>query len=69
MIETRNTYGDLWDFCSVFLGCGNLLVWVGMLRYLGFFKDYNILIITLKRALPNCLRSGRKFLVLRHRGL
>jgi hypothetical protein len=24
--------GDLWNFCSVFLGSGSLLVWIGMLR-------------------------------------
>ena len=33
MIELRTTTGDLWNFCSVFLGTGNLLVWIGMLRY------------------------------------
>ncbi len=56
MIESRNTLGDLWDFCSLFLGCGNLLVWVGMLRYLGFFQTYNVLILTMKGALPNVMR-------------
>ena len=48
MLETRKTTGDLWDFCSIFLGTGNLLVWIGMLRYLGFFATYNALILTLK---------------------
>ena len=56
MIESRNTYGDLWDFCALFLGLGNLLVWLGMLRYLGFFENYNILILTLKGAMPNIMR-------------
>ncbi|TRY63631.1 hypothetical protein TCAL_07292 [Tigriopus californicus] len=55
-IETRSTYGDLWDYGSLFLGIGVLLVWIGMLRYLGFFKTYNVLILTLKGALPNVLR-------------
>ena len=48
MLETKRTTGDLWDFCSIFLGTGNLLVWIGMLRYLGFFATYNALILTLK---------------------
>ena len=34
LIELRQTSGDLWNFCSVFLGTGSLLVWIGMLRYL-----------------------------------
>lgn len=56
LIESRHVFGDLWDFCSIFLGTGNLLVWTGMLRYLGFFKTYNVLILTMKGALPNVLR-------------
>ena len=38
IIENKITNSDLWDFCSSFLGIGNLLVWLGMLRYLGFFQ-------------------------------
>ena len=56
LIETRKSTADLWDFCCVFLGTGNLLVWIGMLRYLGFFKAYNALILTLKGSLPNVAR-------------
>ena len=56
MIETQNTYGDLWDYCALFLGTGTLLVWMGMLRYLGFFPAYNVLLLTLKGALPKCMR-------------
>ncbi|CAG2176691.1 unnamed protein product, partial [Oppiella nova] len=41
---------------SILLGVGNLCVWAGLLRYLGFFHKYNILILTLKRAIPNVLR-------------
>lgn len=47
---------DLWDICSLMLGTGNLLVWFGLLRYLGFFKTYNVLILTMKGAAPNMLR-------------
>jgi len=56
MIETKKSTADLWDFCCVFLGTGDLLVWIGMLRYLGFFRAYNALILTLKGSLPNVTR-------------
>ncbi|XP_018010429.1 mucolipin-3 isoform X2 [Hyalella azteca] len=49
-------YMDTWNICSLFLGVGNLLVWFGCLRYLGFFQTYNVLILTLKKCLPNVLR-------------
>ncbi|KAF2367182.1 E3 ubiquitin-protein ligase Msl2 CXC domain [Trinorchestia longiramus] len=49
-------YMDTWNICSLFLGVGNLLVWFGCLRYLGFFETYNVLILTLKKCLPNVLR-------------
>lgn len=45
-----------YDACSFTLGLGGLLAWIGCLRYLGFFKEYNILILTLKQAFPNILR-------------
>ncbi|XP_038067102.1 mucolipin-3-like isoform X1 [Patiria miniata] len=45
-----------YDVCSILLGTGCFLVWLGVLRYLGFFPKYNIPIITLKSAMPNCLR-------------
>ena len=38
------------------LGTGNCLVWFGILRYLGFFKTYNVLILTMKGAAPNMFR-------------
>jgi len=47
---------DMWDVCSVLLGTGNLFVWFGVLRYLGFFRTYNMLIVTLKKAFPSVLR-------------
>ncbi|XP_022097169.1 mucolipin-3-like isoform X2 [Acanthaster planci] len=45
-----------YDACSLLLGTGCFLVWLGVLRYLGFFPKYNIPIITLKNAMPNCIR-------------
>ena len=47
---------DLDNLCSALFGVGNLLVWLGALRYLAFFSKYNILIITLKHAFPRVLR-------------
>uniref|UniRef100_A0A8D9DUZ5 Mucolipin-3 n=1 Tax=Cacopsylla melanoneura TaxID=428564 RepID=A0A8D9DUZ5_9HEMI len=55
-IERKQFIGDQWNLCSVFLGTGNLLVWFGVLRYLGFFKTYNVVILTLKKAFPKVAR-------------
>ena len=56
LIESKSLIGDMWDMCSLLLGTGNLLVWFGLLRYLGFFKTYNVLILTMKGAAPNMIR-------------
>ncbi|XP_029814285.1 neuropathy target esterase-like [Manacus vitellinus] len=45
-----------YDVCSILLGTSTLLVWVGVIRYLTFFQKYNILIVTLRVALPNVIR-------------
>lgn len=57
-LETRTVTitSHNYDFCSLLLGLGGLMAWIGCLRYLGFFKKYNILILTLKTAFPNVLR-------------
>lgn len=55
-IERKNFESDHWNICSIFLGTGNLLVWFGVLRYLGFFKTYNVVILTLKKAAPKVVR-------------
>lgn len=52
-IERKHFTADEWNTCSLLLGVGNLLVWFGVLRYLGFFKTYNVVILTLKKALPH----------------
>ena len=41
---------------SLTLGTGNLFAWFGLLRYLGFFQTYNVLILTMKGAAPNMSR-------------
>jgi mucolipin 3 len=55
-IELHLASGELWDLTSLLLGTGALLVWFGLLRYLGFFRTYNVLILTMKGAAPNILR-------------
>lgn len=45
-----------YDWCSLMLGLGGLLAWIGVLRYLSFFEKYNTLIVTLKSAFPNMTR-------------
>lgn len=56
LMENQHVENDMWDVCSVLLGTGNLFVWFGVLRYLGFFRTYNMLIVTLKKAFPSVLR-------------
>ncbi|XP_062921138.1 mucolipin-3-like isoform X3 [Mobula hypostoma] len=46
----------LYDVCSILLGTSTLLVWTGVIRYLGFFQEYNVLILTLRAAFPNVIR-------------
>ncbi|XP_035491904.1 mucolipin-1 [Scophthalmus maximus] len=53
-IESKNM--SAYDLCGILLGTSTLLVWVGVIRYLTFFQKYNILIITLRVALPNVIR-------------
>nr|NVI71495.1 transient receptor potential cation channel, mucolipin ortholog [Cucujiformia] len=55
-IERREFTSDQWNVCSLFLGIGNMLVWFGVLRYLGFFKTYNVVILTLQKAAPQVAR-------------
>ncbi|XP_043086288.1 mucolipin-3 isoform X2 [Puntigrus tetrazona] len=45
-----------YDLCSILLGTGTMLAWIGVLRYMGYFRKYNILIITLRAAFPNVIR-------------
>ncbi|KAM4754576.1 LOW QUALITY PROTEIN: mucolipin-1 [Cyanocitta cristata] len=52
-IEAKNPG---YDVCSILLGTSTLLVWVGVIRYLTFFQKYNILIVTLRAALPSVMR-------------
>ncbi|KAJ8981380.1 hypothetical protein NQ317_002574 [Molorchus minor] len=55
-IERKEFTSDQWNVCSLFLGVGNMLVWFGVLRYLGFFKTYNVVILTFQKAAPQVAR-------------
>ncbi|XP_060535789.1 mucolipin-3-like [Cylas formicarius] len=55
-IESVEFTSDQWNICSLFLGIGNMLVWFGVLRYLGFFKTYNVVILTLQKSAPQVAR-------------
>ncbi|XP_064475336.1 mucolipin-3-like [Ornithodoros turicata] len=55
-IDERITPGLVYDICSLFLGLGTLFMWCGFLRYVGYFRTYNILILSLKRATPTVVR-------------
>lgn len=55
-IEERLVPSLMYTACSLLLGCGCLLCWCGLLRYIGYFKVYNILILTLKKSVPNVIR-------------
>ncbi|XP_020650718.3 mucolipin-2 isoform X5 [Pogona vitticeps] len=45
-----------YDVCSIFLGTSTLFVWAGVIRYLGYFQTYNVLILTMQASLPKVLR-------------
>ncbi|XP_061653524.1 mucolipin-3 isoform X2 [Phyllopteryx taeniolatus] len=55
-IGIQTKFMTSYDECSILLGIATMLVWVGVIRYLGFFKKYNILILTLRAAFPNVIR-------------
>uniref|UniRef100_A0A0K0DXI4 PKD_channel domain-containing protein n=1 Tax=Strongyloides stercoralis TaxID=6248 RepID=A0A0K0DXI4_STRER len=55
-IEFRDFENHLFTLSSIFLGGGSLLVYIGILRYFGFFDQYNVIVLTLKKSLPNIMR-------------
>jgi len=56
MAEMLNEKYDMYETTSMLLGIGNILIWFGTLRYMGFFPKYNILILTVKKSMPNVAR-------------
>ncbi|KAL5014052.1 hypothetical protein ScPMuIL_008322 [Solemya velum] len=57
-LEKRRTSNltEMYDYCSVLLGVGCLLVWVGLVRYLTFLPKFNLLFLTLKKSIRHVLR-------------
>ena len=47
---------DAFQNSCAFLGIGCLLCYCGILRYLGYFQGYNILVLTISSAMPNVLK-------------
>jgi len=45
-----------YDACALLLGTAVLFSWVGILRYLGYLKGYNAMLVTLKVAFPQVVR-------------
>ncbi|XP_065185074.1 mucolipin-2-like isoform X1 [Sycon ciliatum] len=54
-VATRNE-SEHFTVCSFLLGVGCLLIWVGALRFLSYFHGYNVLLVTLRCALPSLMR-------------
>ncbi|XP_041862988.1 mucolipin-3 isoform X2 [Melanotaenia boesemani] len=55
-IEIQTKILTSYNVCSIFLGTGTMFVWIGVIRYMGYFRKYNILILTLRAAFPNVIR-------------
>ncbi|XP_048207635.1 mucolipin-2 [Perognathus longimembris pacificus] len=55
-MEIKVKYLTNYDLCSILLGTSTLFVWVGVIRYLGYFQAYNVLILTMQASLPKVLR-------------
>lgn len=55
-MEIQSKILTSYDVCSIFLGVGTMFVWIGVIRYMGYFRKYNILILTLRAAFPNVIR-------------
>ncbi|MEQ2262029.1 Mucolipin-3, partial [Xenotaenia resolanae] len=41
-IEIQSKVLTSYDVCSIFLGTGTMFVWIGIIRYMGYFKKYNV---------------------------
>uniref|UniRef100_A0A8C2XRH1 Mucolipin TRP cation channel 3 n=1 Tax=Cyclopterus lumpus TaxID=8103 RepID=A0A8C2XRH1_CYCLU len=55
-IEIQTKVLTNYDVCSIFLGTGTMFVWIGIIRYMGYFRKYNILILTMRAGFPNVIR-------------
>ncbi|CAG5095522.1 Oidioi.mRNA.OKI2018_I69.XSR.g14222.t1.cds [Oikopleura dioica] len=56
-VQTRQLPSvDDFQISCIFLGLGALLCYSGILRYLGYFRGYNILVLTLSHAMPKVFK-------------
>lgn len=53
ILNSWNQESTQYEVCGVLLGTGNLLVWFGVLRYLGFFEKYNVSNVILSLLCPS----------------
>ena len=49
---------ELVDATSIILGLAVFGQWCGLLRFLSYFDKYNMLLITLRLAMPSVMRFG-----------
>ncbi|XP_065674287.1 mucolipin-2 isoform X4 [Hydra vulgaris] len=54
--EMQNNDIRFYNICSVLLGLGVVLAWIGMLRFFTYLKSFNILLIALRYAAPSLIR-------------
>ncbi|XP_067943946.1 mucolipin-3-like isoform X1 [Watersipora subatra] len=47
---------EYYDTATMLLGIAIILIWMGVMRYFEYFKKYNVLVLTCKKALPDVLR-------------
>ncbi|UJR32798.1 hypothetical protein I4U23_020260 [Adineta vaga] len=55
-IEILCKITDQYNTAGLLLGLSSLLSWISFLRYLSFFRKYNLLFITIQKSLPLILR-------------
>jgi len=57
-MEVENKWVGFIDYssCQMLLGIGIGITYVGLLRYIGFFPKYNIIVSVLKNSIPHCAR-------------
>jgi len=57
-MDLENKWVGIIDYssCQLLLGIGIGITWIGLLRYIGFFKQYNIIVTVLKSAIPHCFK-------------
>ena len=41
-LQNLKSSSSTYDVCGVMLGTGSLLAWLGVLRYIGFFEQFNV---------------------------